>query len=194
VAFEHDLLGHGLLTWAIVQALTKEEKKADAFNADRRPNGTITLQELITYAKKVAYAKKEELKEDNLEGIERQEIEFSIVMLNDEITGWPLMKIPLSFDIDPLLEMLEDLRNKGLTRQTYNVLRKYLEDAKKQVFETGKIAANNCMGKQVFSFLNQSRVVANKSGGVDPNEITAIQDTLQEELKLAKARCKKRPE
>jgi hypothetical protein len=50
------------------------------------------------------------------------------------------------------------------------------------------------MGKQVFSFLNQSRVVANKSGGVDPNEITAIQDTLQEELKLAKARCKKRPE
>ncbi len=193
-AYEHPILQHGLLTWAIEKALTLDKKKVDAF-IEGHPSGTITLQELASYVLAIAKEEKKRLAEvEELTKIERQQLEFLVKGRNEAISGWPLLTITDSADMDLSIKFLEDLRKLGLQGLSYDLLRKPLELAKAQVDSNGEIAKDNCLGEAIFNLLNTTKKASDKIGGLSPTEIPAVSNALLDGYRKAKERCKNRPE
>jgi hypothetical protein len=202
-AYEHKILQHGLLTWAIEKALTSDKKAVDASNFDGHPSGTITLQELASYLKIITdkektrladLARDEKLKNEykKLEDIiEQQKLNFLIKNTNEAIRGWPLLEIALRADLDLALEFLEDLRRFGLSGYCYGFSKKPLELAKEQVQRNGEIAKDNCLGEAIINLLNTTKKELDSSGGLSRTDMPAVKDALLEGYEKAKIRCKK---
>jgi hypothetical protein len=182
LAYEHKLLGHGLLTWAIVHALTKDATKVDAFNKD----DTITLQELVSYLTVTTEKMKNQLQQDNVEGIGRQQISCKIIQENAEILGWKLLNIPVSAEMNLLSDFLEDLYKKGLDTLTFNLFNDQLKVAKEQIKITGEIATDNCMGKEIFSLLNNYKEKVYEVGAVKSDYIKTVGNSLYQDFNNSK--------
>jgi uncharacterized caspase-like protein len=192
-AYEHSILQHGLLTWAIEKALTSDKEVVDASNVDELPSGTITLQELASYLTITAETEKKRLiEEENLTKLKkRQEFQFELKNTNAAIRGWKLLEIPIIVEISPLLEYLETARQKGLDTTTYTYIKEALEKAKKQVDENGAIAKHNCEGREVYSRLSQAKnSLEELVGGVSRENVERIGKCLRAVMREAIDQCK----